>query len=132
MLEVSESPDKPVIEDTIIRDVVVGAIRTGLIKNAESIVSTWHRRLEYGYPTPFLNRELMCAPLFKTLESMSIYSRGRFGAWKYEVSNQDHSLMQGVEIIDRLVGLASSEPTFTTPSLVNKSNTNAHSHWYGV
>jgi hypothetical protein len=32
-----------------------------------------------------------------------VFSRGRFGAWKYEVSNQDHSLMQGVEVVNRLI-----------------------------
>src|SRR6185436_10734134 len=32
-----------------------------------------------------------------------IYSRGRFGMWKYEVSNTDHTLMQGVELINRLL-----------------------------
>jgi len=37
------------------------------------------------------------------LESLGVYSRGRFGAWRYEVSNQDHSLMQGVEWVDRLL-----------------------------
>jgi hypothetical protein len=37
------------------------------------------------------------------LESNGIYSRGRFGAWKYEVSNTDHSLMQGVEWVDHLL-----------------------------
>ncbi|HEV8292939.1 MAG TPA: hypothetical protein VGP94_13485, partial [Tepidisphaeraceae bacterium] len=35
-------------------------------------------------------------------EQHGIYSRGRFGMWKYEVSNTDHSLMQGVELINRL------------------------------
>src|SRR5204863_167944 len=37
------------------------------------------------------------------LERQGIYSRGRFGMWKYEVSNTDHSLMQGVELINRLL-----------------------------
>ena len=36
-------------------------------------------------------------------EERSIFSRGRFGAWKYEVSNQDHSFMQGVELADRFL-----------------------------
>jgi hypothetical protein len=26
-----------------------------------------------------------------------------FGGWKYEVSNQDHAFMQGVEALDRLI-----------------------------
>src|SRR5207248_7442 len=37
------------------------------------------------------------------LESHGIYSRGRFGMWKYEVSNTDHTLMQGVELVNRLL-----------------------------
>jgi hypothetical protein len=37
------------------------------------------------------------------LEQRGIYSRGRFGMWKYEVANTDHSLMQGVECVNRLV-----------------------------
>jgi hypothetical protein len=34
---------------------------------------------------------------------MDIYSRGRFGAWRYEIGNMDHSVMMGVEIVDRLL-----------------------------
>ena len=43
---------------------------------------------------------------------------GRFGAWKYEVSNQDHSFMQGVELVDRLA-LGDSELTLNHPETVN-------------
>ncbi len=32
-----------------------------------------------------------------------IWSRGRFGSYKYEVGNQDHSLMLGVECADNVL-----------------------------
>ena len=39
----------------------------------------------------------------EALEAHQIYSRGRFGGWKYEVSNQDHCFIQGKELCDRVV-----------------------------
>ena len=52
------------------------------------------------------------------LEARGVYSRGRFGAWKYEVSNQDHSFMQGVEVVNRLAGTG-DEPTIDRPNYAN-------------
>jgi hypothetical protein len=48
-----------------------------------------------------------------------VYSRGRFGAWKYEVSNQDHSLMQGVECVNHLLR-GEEELTVRKPETVNR------------
>ena len=40
-----------------------------------------------------------------------IYSRGRFGAWRYEIGNTDHSVMMGVEVAD-LLGNGTPELTW--------------------
>ena len=37
------------------------------------------------------------------LRQSGIWSRGRFGSYKYEVGNQDHSLMLGVECADNVL-----------------------------
>ena len=90
----------------------------GLITSVRDVVSTWHYRAGHGYPTPSLGRDVALQILLPALEERAIFSHGRFGAWKYEVSNQDHSLMQGVELIDRLAN-QSEELTLNQPGLVN-------------
>ena len=102
MAEVSESPDKPVNRDTIIADVVAGFRACGFIAD-DNVVSTWHRRLDHGYPTPWVGRDAVLHAIDPVLRAEGIFSRGRFGAWKYEVSNQDHSFMQGVEAVDHVL-----------------------------
>lgn len=118
MLEVSESPDKPVNHKTIKEEVIQGAINTKLIKSREDIIDYWEHHESYGYPTPSVDRD-EGLKILKPLEKIGIYSRGRFGAWKYEVSNQDHSLMQGVEVINKLI-LGEEEMTVWHPEIVNK------------
>jgi protoporphyrinogen oxidase len=102
MAEVSESPDKPVNAAAVVADVVAGFRSCGFIDPA-AVVSTWHRRLEHGYPTPWLGRDAVLTPIHHELGAAGVFSRGRFGAWKYEVSNQDHSFMQGVEAVDHIL-----------------------------
>jgi protoporphyrinogen oxidase len=103
MAEVSESPHKPVDRGLLQDAVIDGAIATGLIDSRESIVSLWQHRAEYGYPIPSIGRDSALSELLPALDCRGVLSRGRFGAWKYEVSNQDHSFMQGVEAAERIV-----------------------------
>jgi protoporphyrinogen oxidase len=110
MAEVSESPDKAVDQHTLVGEVIEGFLKCGFIDPA-AIVTSWHRRLDHGYPTPWLGRDAVLAPIEQVLRGAGVLSRGRFGAWKYEVSNQDHSFMQGVEAVDHVLSGA-DEPTF--------------------
>lgn len=103
MAEVSESPAKPVDASRLVDEVVAGFRTVGFIGADDPIVSRWHRRLDHGYPTPWLGRDAVLEQVQPALEARGVLSRGRFGAWKYEVSNQDHSAMQGVEAVDRLL-----------------------------
>lgn len=118
MAEVSESPHRPVDQGRLVDDVIEGMFATRLINKSHDILSTWSYRAHYGYPTPALGRDQALNPIHSELERMNIFSRGRFGGWKYEVSNQDHSLMQGVELVDRLVN-GTPEVTYWFPSTAN-------------
>ncbi|KAL9046498.1 MAG: hypothetical protein Q9214_000679 [Letrouitia sp. 1 TL-2023] len=118
MLEVSESSMKPVDVPSLLRDSIQGLVNTQMLRPTDEIVSTYHRRFDHGYPTPSLEREGVLKQLLPKLQEMDIYSRGRFGSWRYEVGNQDHSFMLGVEAADTIVNGA-AELTLNYPDFVN-------------
>lgn len=103
MTETSESPMKPVDRASLVEDTIQGLLNTGLIHDRRQVASTWSYTAEHGYPTPSLERNSLLKPIEAELKKAGIGSRGRFGAWKYEVSNQDHSFMQGVEWVNALL-----------------------------
>lgn len=120
MFEICESEHRQVTDEVIERT-IVGAVKENLINEEQinEIESKWHLRMEYGYPTPYLKRNQFLnsvEPILK--KELNIYSRGRFGGWKYEVSNQDHSLMQGVEAVDNIL-FGCEEQTYFYPDHVN-------------
>ncbi|KAL9639387.1 MAG: hypothetical protein Q9204_001114 [Flavoplaca sp. TL-2023a] len=119
MLEVSESSLKPVNQETMLSDSIAGLLNTAMLQPTDEIVSTYHRRFDHGYPTPSLEREGVLKQLLPALQdNHDIYSRGRFGSWRYEVGNQDHSFMLGVEAADNIVNGA-AELTLNYPDFVN-------------
>ena len=103
---------------TLEQDIIQGLLATKLIERREDIVSTWKYRAAYGYPTPGLERDAALTQILPFFEAHGVYSRGRFGLWKYEVSNQDHSFMQGVEVVERLLN-GCPEITAPDPHLAN-------------
>jgi len=120
MAEVSQSPFRAVAEHSLIQDVIKGMLATQLLRSEGEIVSTWCQRLDRGYPVPTPDRDEHLAAMLINLERDEIYSRGRFGAWKYEVANQDHSCAQGVELVNRLL-FGTPEMTLNYPAVVNQA-----------
>lgn len=118
MVEVAESPAKRVDRAALLDSVIDGLLATRLVESKADICHTWTHTVSHGYPTPFIGRDELVHPAIAALETLGIYSRGRFGGWKYEVSNQDHSLMQGVELVNRLA-FDEPEVTYWFPSEVN-------------
>ncbi len=112
LCEVSESAHKPVDGEMVLEETIAGLENAGLLEPGEraDICNTWVYRAEYAYPTPSVDRDEILSDLVPWLEAREIYSRGRFGMWKYEVANTDHTLMQGVELVNRLL-LGEAETT---------------------
>jgi len=103
LCEVAESGEQPVDTETIIGDVLHGIQKTGLINTKSEVISKWYYKAPYGYPTPSIDRNDILRKIQPALMEKDIYSRGRFGAWCYEISNQDHTFMQGVELANKFV-----------------------------
>lgn len=103
MCEVSESPVKTVDREHVVEHTLQSLIDAGLIPESNKCVSKWSCIAPYGYPIPSLERNNILSEVIPFLDSIEAYSRGRFGGWKYEVSNQDHSFMQGVEWVNRIL-----------------------------
>lgn len=134
MFEISESNYKAVGQENVaigtsgnwqkvVLETLIGAINTQLLQHGDEVVSLYHRRIEHGYPTPSLGRDEVLAKALPWLQEQGIWSRGRFGSYKYEVANQDHSLMLGVEAADNIL-FAGKELTLNFPDIVNaKKNT---------
>jgi protoporphyrinogen oxidase len=118
MAEVCETPFRKVDTSEIQDWTYSSMLKDELIDDRSQIVSHWWHKESHGYPTPFLGREEVLEVVLGGLERLGIYSRGRFGAWRYEVSNQDHSFMQGVELVNRMLGIG-DEHTLRNADYVN-------------
>ena len=98
---VGESPDP----QKVLEQVTAGLIRANMLEESDRnrVVSRYHRVVGYSYPIPTLGRDRALDILQPALLGNGIYSRGRFGAWRYEIGNMDHSVLMGVEAVNHIV-----------------------------
>jgi len=121
LVEVAESRHRPVDADRLADDVLQGLVAEGILADPAEVSHIWTYRAEHGYPVPTVGRDAIVERALGLLQEAGIYSRGRFGAWRYEVGNMDHSFMQGHEAAAHLL-TGSAELTLSNPGLVNASH----------
>jgi protoporphyrinogen oxidase len=103
MTETSYSRDKPEPRAGIEARVEQGLRATGVVDDAPQVASIHVEDIPYAYPVPTLERDDALALLQPWLEERHIYSRGRFGTWRYEIGNMDHATKMGVDVARAIV-----------------------------
>ena len=65
--------------------------------------------IDYAYPVPTLGRDAALGAIQPWLMDQGIFSRGRFGSWKYEIGNMDHAVKMGIDAARKLLTDADEE-----------------------
>jgi protoporphyrinogen oxidase len=119
LCEVSDAGTTPFELESAAAAIETKLVELKILKNRRHIVSRWKAEMRHGYPVPFLGRDRVLHQIQTELGEFGVFSRGRFGGWKYEVSNQDHSFMQGVEAVDAILR-GQPETTYAHPEAINE------------
>lgn len=99
LCEVAVSPHRRVSADGLAARCLAAMAPWG-VRSAP--ISAWSRYLELGTPVPFLGRDALLSRILDALDASGVLSRGRFGGWRYESSNQDYAYMQGIEAVQAI------------------------------
>lgn len=109
-----DSPPEKIVEEKCLQ----GFLDAGLAPVSRANTRFFHINAEFGYPVPTIDRDEILNDVIGELDHRNVFSRGRFGGWKYEVANMDHSVMQGVEAVNRIL-LGEEEITWKHPHMAN-------------
>ena len=112
MTETSYSDQKPEPRGGIEERVEAGLRAAGVIAGRPPVASVHVEDIDYAYPVPTLERDDALAVIQPWLMERRILSRGRFGAWRYEIGNMDHAVKMGIDAA-RLAVTGAAEELWT-------------------
>lgn len=109
MTETSYSRYKLETSDGLADRVEAGLRAAGVVDGEPAIASMHVEDIPYAYPVPTVKRDQALGVIQPWLMKHDIYSRGRFGSWKYEIGNMDHSVKMGSDAARLLVNKTPEE-----------------------
>ena len=114
LTETAYSTHRPRAYDGLEKNVLDSLVSTGLVDDDVSIASMHTIDIDYAYPIPTVDRDRALAVIQPWLMEREIYSRGRFGTWRYEIGNMDHAAKMGIDAARHLVEGREEEVWLTT------------------
>jgi UDP-galactopyranose mutase len=103
MTETSFSSHRPEPRAGLEERVEAGLRASGVVAGAPPVASVHVEEIEYAYPVPTVSRDEALEVIQPWLMERGIFSRGRFGSWRYEIGNMDHAVKMGIDVARRLV-----------------------------
>ena len=103
MTETAHSPEKPEPRAGLEDRVEAGLRASGVVKGRLRVASVHVEDIDYAYPVPTLERDTALSLIQPWLMSHEIFSRGRFGSWRYEMGNMDHAVKMGIDAARRIL-----------------------------
>ena len=97
LCETSFSPNQKITGSSIVEATIDSLVQARLISKGDTkkIAAKWKIKIERLYPIPAKGRDAALTTIHGYLKSCGIKSIGRFGGWRYEAGNMDHSFMAG-------------------------------------
>jgi protoporphyrinogen oxidase len=96
LTETAYGPEGDDLED-LEEKVVTGLSSAGVVEGQPPVASVHTIDAEYAYPVPTRGRDAALEAIQPWLMQREIYSRGRFGSWRYEIGNMDHAVKMGID-----------------------------------
>jgi protoporphyrinogen oxidase len=103
MTEISYSPYKPEARAGLEDRAEAGLRCAGVVEGRPHVASVHVIDIDYAYPVPTLRRDAALGVIQPWLMERGIYSRGRFGSWRYEIGNMDHAVKMGIDVARLIV-----------------------------
>ncbi|HEY2772079.1 MAG TPA: FAD-dependent oxidoreductase [Solirubrobacteraceae bacterium] len=114
MTETAYSDQRPVPREDLEGRVEAALRGAGVIHGRPEVASMHLEDIPYAYPVPTIGRDDALELIQPWLTERGIFSRGRFGSWRYEVGNMDHAVKMG---IDAARAIVTSAPEELVPAL---------------
>jgi protoporphyrinogen oxidase len=103
MTETAHSRYKIEPIDGLEERVEAGLRAAGVVEERPDVATATVVDIPYAYPVPTLNLGTALRTIQPWLMGNDVYSRGRFGSWRYEMGNMDHAVKMGIDVVHRII-----------------------------